>query len=94
MFTSYLFRFWPRWKESETLQAQSLHFSLDENQWQQDWAVLLSLASQPGSSLEQIHIFALSHILRRPIIVYGIKYVKSFRGENLGLARFQGKTLN
>ena len=44
----------------------------------------------PGSSLEQIHIFAVAHILRRPIIVYGIKYVKSFRGENIGFARFQG----
>ena len=44
-----------------------------------------------GASLEQIHIFALAHILRRPIIVYGIKFVKSFRGETIGLARFQGK---
>jgi len=43
-----------------------------------------------GSSLEQIHIFALAHILRRPIIVYGIKYVKSYQGDNIGLARFQG----
>ncbi|KAI0207295.1 Ubiquitin thioesterase zranb1-B [Lamellibrachia satsuma] len=82
--------FYSRWKETETLQAQSLHFTLDENQWSRDWAVLLSLASQPGASLEQIHIFALAHILRRPIIVYGIKFVKSFRGENIGLARFQG----
>lgn len=29
--------------------AHSLSFSLDENQWQQDWAILLSLASQPGN---------------------------------------------
>ena len=43
-----------------------------------------------GASLEQTHIFALAHILRRPIIVYGVKYVKSFRGETLGLAKFQG----
>jgi len=43
-----------------------------------------------GSSLEQIHIFALAHILRRPIVVYGIKYVKSYQGDNIGLARFQG----
>lgn len=82
--------FYPRWKEYESKQAESLHFSLDEYQWQRDWAVLLSLASQPGASLEQTHIFALAHILRRPIIVYGVKYVKSFRGETLGLAKFQG----
>ena len=42
----------------------SLQFSLDESQLQQDWAILLSLASQPGASLEQLHIFALAHILR------------------------------
>jgi len=52
------------------------------------WRVVVCLCS--GSSLEQIHIFALAHILRRPIIVYGIKYVKSYQGDNIGLARFQG----
>uniref|UniRef100_A0A2C9JT89 ubiquitinyl hydrolase 1 n=1 Tax=Biomphalaria glabrata TaxID=6526 RepID=A0A2C9JT89_BIOGL len=82
--------FYPRWKEYESMQAESLHFTLDEGQWQHDWAVLLSLASQPGTSLEQTHIFALAHILRRPIIVYGVKYVKSFRGETIGFAKFQG----
>lgn len=48
---------------------------------------------QPGASLEQTHIFVLAHILRRPIIVYGVKYYKSFRGETLGYTRFQGKSL-
>lgn len=47
---------------------------------------------KPGASLEQTHIFVLAHILRRPIIVYGVKYYKSFRGETLGYTRFQGKT--
>ena len=57
----------------------------------EDWASLLTSASQPGSSLEQLHIFVLAHVLRRPIIVYGVKYVKSWRGENLGYARFEGE---
>lgn len=83
-------RFYPRWKEYEASQAQLLEFSLEEGQWEEDWAGLLSLASQPGSSLEQLHVFALAHILRRPIIVYGVKYVKSFRGEAIGYARFEG----
>ena len=30
------------------MQAQLLNFTLDESQWQRDWTVLLSLASQPG----------------------------------------------
>ncbi|CAL8305744.1 unnamed protein product [Boreogadus saida] len=84
--------FYTRWKEWESWYSQSfgLHFSLQEEQWQEDWAFILSLASQPGASLEQTHIFVLAHILRRPIIVYGIKYYKSFRGETLGYTRFQG----
>lgn len=72
------------------LQAAMLNYSLEETQWEDDWTTLLSLASHPGSSLEQLHIFALAHILRRPIIVYGVKYVKSFRGEDIGYARFEG----
>lgn len=72
------------------MQAETLQYSLDEDQWEQDWASILSLAGQPGTSLEQTHVFALAHILRRPIIIYGVKYVKSFRGEVIGLARFQG----
>ena len=83
--------FYPRWKEYESLQASLLKFEVGENQWERDWANLLTVASQPGSSLEQLHVFALAHVLRRPIIVYGVKYVKSFRGEALGLARFEGK---
>jgi len=88
-----LFSFYPRWKEYEASQAQLLDFSLDEAQWEEDWAGLLSLASQPGASLEQLHVFALAHILRRPIIIYGVKYVKSFRGEDIGYARFEGRAL-
>jgi len=68
-----------------------INFSLNEAQCSADWANLLHVASQPGSSLEQLHIFALAHILRRPIIVYGVKYVKSYRGETLGFARFEGE---
>ncbi|XP_053778481.1 ubiquitin thioesterase ZRANB1 [Desmodus rotundus] len=84
--------FYTRWKDWESWYSQSfgLHFSLREEQWQEDWAFILSLASQPGASLEQTHVFVLAHILRRPIIVYGVKYYKSFRGETLGYTRFQG----
>ena len=52
---------------------------------------MVALADQKGKSLEQIHIFALAHILRRPVIVYGVKIVKNFRGENLGFANFEGE---
>jgi len=82
--------FYPRWRDWEMQQALELDYTLDEAQFAEDWSGLLTLASQPGSSLEQLHIFCLAHVLRRPIIVYGVKYVKSWRGENLGYARFEG----
>ncbi|XP_034952312.1 ubiquitin thioesterase trabid isoform X2 [Chelonus insularis] len=83
--------FYPRWREYEASQAsRMLDFTLEEAQWQDDWDNLLTTAAQPGSALEQLHVFTLAHILRRPIIVYGVKYVKSFRGEDIGYARFEG----
>merc|ERR1719367_258120 len=82
--------FYPRWRDWELQQALELDYTLDEPQLAEDWASLLTSASQPGSSLEQLHIFVLAHVLRRPILVYGVKYVKSWRGENLGYARFEG----
>ncbi|CAL7938700.1 unnamed protein product [Xylocopa violacea] len=83
--------FYPRWREYEASQAsRMLDFTLEETQWQEDWESLLATAAQPGSALEQLHVFTLAHILRRPIIVYGVKYVKSFRGEDIGYARFEG----
>ena len=69
---------------------KELDFTLAESQWAEEWAALLALASQPGEALEQLHVFCLAHVLRRPICVYGVKYVKSWRGENLGLAKFEG----
>ena len=83
-------RFYPRWRDWEVQQALELDYTLDEAQLAEDWAGLLNLASQPGASLEQLHVFCLAHVLRRPIIVYGVKFVKSWRGENLGFARFEG----
>ena len=85
--------FYDRWKESEQRLSQSQGFILDEDQLKQDWAAVVALADQTGRSLEQIHIFTLAHILRRPIIVYGVRVVKNYRGENLGFANFEGIVL-
>ncbi|KAG0722582.1 Ubiquitin thioesterase trabid [Chionoecetes opilio] len=82
--------FYPRWKEYERWQARLLDYYVPEGQVLEEWAELICLASQPGAALEQLHILVLAHILRRPIIVYGVKCVKSFRGEDLGYARFEG----
>jgi hypothetical protein len=80
----------PRWKEHECMMARALDYRLDDYQLEQDWTNMVALANQPGASLEQAHIFALCHIFRRPIVVYSVKYVKSFRGENIGFTHFEG----
>ena len=83
-------RFYKRWKEEEQRQAHLQGYSLGEDQLRQDWAAVLALADQKRKSLEQIHVFALAHVLRRPVVVYGVKVVKNFRGENLGFVNFEG----
>ncbi|KAL4711565.1 hypothetical protein ACJJTC_003582 [Scirpophaga incertulas] len=55
-----------------------------------DWARALRAAHRPRHALLQLHVFVLAHVLRRPIFVYGVDLVNSFRGEPLGYARFQG----
>ncbi|CAI7993396.1 Ubiquitin thioesterase zranb1-B [Geodia barretti] len=82
--------FYKRWKEEEQRQAHLQGYSLGEDQLRQDWAAVLALADQKRKSLEQIHVFALAHVLRRPVVVYGVKVVKNFRGENLGFVNFEG----
>ena len=71
-----------------------MNYSLDDHQWKQDWMNTVSLAGTAGASLEQTHVFALAHILRRPIIVYAVKYVKSRKGETIDYARFEGSYIN
>lgn len=82
--------FYERWKHSELRLSESQGFTLEEVQLRQDWEVMVAVADQTGRALEQIHVFALAHILRRPIIVYGVRLVKNYRGENLGYANFEG----
>jgi len=83
-------RFFPRWQEAEQMQASEMNYTLEEEQWKSDWSNIVGLAATAGTSLEQAHVFALAHILRRPIIIYAVKYVKSLHGEMIDLARFEG----
>lgn len=84
-------KFFERWSEYERLVAEKQLYTQDEHQLYSDWTDVLTFANQPGESLGHAHIFALAHVLRRPIIVYGVTNVKSYRGEYfIGLARFQG----
>ena len=66
-------------------------YDVCESQLMSDWSSLGALARKPGKSLEQIHIFVLAHVLRRPIIVYGVKVVMNINGEPLGTVNFDGR---
>ena len=75
------------------MHAANLHYTLNDSQWTTTWKKLVKLAEQPGKSLEQAHIFCLAHVLRRPVIVYGVKYVHNSTGEVLDYARFEGLSI-
>lgn len=79
-----------RWAAWERLQAAALHYAPEEAQLRAEWARLAAAAARPGAALRQLHVFALAHVLRRPVLVYGADVVDSFRGEALGYARFRG----
>ncbi|KAJ8715342.1 hypothetical protein PYW07_009824 [Mythimna separata] len=81
---------WARWAAWERAQAARLHYAPDEAQLRAEWARLCAAATRPGAALHQLHVFALAHVLRRPLLVYGVDVVNSFRGEALGYARFRG----
>jgi len=82
--------FYCRWREWEINEARSMGFTMNERQCFQQWTKIHQLAQQPGASLEHCHIFVLCHILRRPIIIYGIKYLRNYTGDAIGFAKFQG----
>ena len=88
-----LCRFYSCWHVAETATAESQGFSLDDSQLRADWASIVSLADHRGQSLDQTHVFVLAHILRRPILVYGVKVIENFRGEKLGPVNYEGAVL-
>ncbi|CAH1641670.1 unnamed protein product [Spodoptera littoralis] len=79
-----------RWAAWERAQAARLQYAPSEAQLRAEWARLAAAAARPGQALHQLHVWALAHVLRRPIVVYGVDVVSSFRGEALGYARFRG----
>ncbi|XP_060806942.1 ubiquitin thioesterase trabid [Amyelois transitella] len=82
--------FYARWQAWERAQAARLQYAPSEAQLRAEWARQLAAAARPGAALLQLHVFALAHVLRRPLLVYGVERVHSFRGEPLGFAGFQG----
>ena len=84
-----------RWRAAREKQdaATKLEVELEDSQWEDEWKrQVVDLASShrrtesavlPYASLEQIHIFVLAQILRRPIVVLADDVVEGFQGDHL-----------
>jgi len=79
-----------RWREFRASEAALLGYRADDWQWKKEWSELIRIAGSPKMSLEQTHVWALAHLLRRPIIVYAIQNIRNHRNEVLGHAGHQG----
>ncbi|CAB3257579.1 unnamed protein product [Arctia plantaginis] len=82
--------FYARWATWERAQAARLQYAPEDAQLRAEWTRLAAAAARPGAALQQLHVWALAHVLRRPLVVYGEDVVNSFRGDALGYARFRG----
>ncbi|VDO37584.1 unnamed protein product [Haemonchus placei] len=101
---SALWRRW-KWAEHHANQASGLSLTLSDEEWMQEWNGIVALASpvprrtddsssdstdQIYESLEAIHVFALSHVLKRPIIVVSDTVLRNAKGEELSPVSFGG----
>ncbi|EPB69324.1 OTU-like cysteine protease [Ancylostoma ceylanicum] len=101
---SALWRRW-KWAEHHANQASGLSLTLSDEEWMQEWNGIVALASpvprrtddsssdstdQIYESLEAIHVFALAHVLKRPIIVVSDTVLRNAKGEELSPVSFGG----
>ncbi|XP_045512514.1 OTU domain-containing protein 7B-like isoform X1 [Pieris brassicae] len=91
-----------RWRWSESLSLKSAGLTLSEAEWEREWAESVKMASteprpkhQPSaaphySGLEQLHVFALAHVMRRPVVVFADVALRDFRGDPIAPIPFGG----
>ncbi|CAI5439760.1 unnamed protein product [Caenorhabditis angaria] len=99
-----LWRRW-KWAEHNAIHSSELALTLSDDEWQQEWDGLVALASpiprkqddtssnstdQIYESLETIHVFALAHVLKRPIVVVSDTVLRNAKGEELSPVSFGG----
>lgn len=70
-------------------------------EWDAEWEMIVKMASEDlqfvpelncvtYQYLEQIHVFVLANVLRRPIIVYGEPFLSGFSGDSIESNEFVG----
>lgn len=91
-----------RWRWSESLSLRTAGLTPSETEWERDWheSVLAASAEprprpQPTAAphyvgLEQLHVFALAHVMKRPVIVFADVALRDFRGDPIAPIPFGG----
>ncbi|XP_073959881.1 OTU domain-containing protein 7B-like isoform X2 [Choristoneura fumiferana] len=91
-----------RWRWSESVSLRSAGLTPTEAEWEADWEDAVRAASaeprpRPAptaaphySGLEQLHVFALAHVMRRPVIVFADVALRDFRGDPIAPIPFGG----
>ena len=62
-----------RWETALASRNQADGFELDPSQWNAEWDAQVAAAATTGTSLQEVHVLVLAHVLRRPIIVFSSK---------------------
>ncbi|XP_047532584.1 OTU domain-containing protein 7B-like [Vanessa atalanta] len=91
-----------RWRWSESVPLRSAGLRPSEGEWAREWADAVRAASaeprprpQPAAQphyagLEQLHVFALAHVMKRPVIVFADVALRDFRGDPIAPIPFGG----
>ncbi|CAG9117087.1 unnamed protein product [Plutella xylostella] len=90
-----------RWRWSESLSLRSAGLTPSEAEWESEWCDAVRAASaeprphQPTAAphyagLEQLHVFALAHVMRRPVCVFADVALRDFRGDPIAPIPFGG----
>jgi hypothetical protein len=80
-----------RWRYKQSKLNEKFDLIYTEDDWSIEWKKIVDLASPEYiKSLEDLHVLALSYILKKPIIVYSDKFVFDVEGQPLSPNNFQG----
>nr|XP_021201104.2 OTU domain-containing protein 7B isoform X1 [Helicoverpa armigera]XP_049702246.1 OTU domain-containing protein 7B isoform X1 [Helicoverpa armigera]XP_049702247.1 OTU domain-containing protein 7B isoform X1 [Helicoverpa armigera]XP_049702248.1 OTU domain-containing protein 7B isoform X1 [Helicoverpa armigera] len=90
-----------RWRWSESISLRSAGLTPSEAEWEHEWAQCVTAASpEPAratpaaaphyAALEHLHVFALAHVMRRPVIVFADVALRDFRGDPIAPIPFGG----
>ncbi|KPJ03105.1 OTU domain-containing protein 7B [Papilio xuthus] len=90
-----------RWRWSESISLRAAGLTPSEAEWAREWGEAVRAArAEPRprtpaaaphyDGLEQLHVLALAHVMRRPVIVFADVALRDFRGEPVAPIPFGG----